>query len=77
MTVEPLPQPDLFGVVHVEAQHLKPGTRVRRPVGPAFTVTEVVTLGVAGGLFVRGKSVAHGGLVEIGCAPDTQFEVIT
>lgn len=36
-------QPDLFGVVHVEAQHVKPGARVKH--GPvAFTVTEILTI---------------------------------
>ena len=69
-------QPDLFGVVHVEAKDLTKGMRVRRPGGPAFTVTDVEALG-GGGAVVRGKDLRHGGLVEIGCAPDTQFEVIT
>ena len=72
---EPLPQPDLFGVVHAEAQHLKPGATVRRPGGPAFTVTEVVPLG-AGGLLIRGREHRHGGLIEIGGPPNTQFEVM-
>lgn len=36
-------QPDLFGVVHVEAQHVKSGARVKH--GPvAFTVTDVLAL---------------------------------
>ena len=74
---EPLPQPDLFGVVHIEAQHLKPGATVRRPGGPVFTVAEAMPLGAGGGILVRGKSTTHGGLVEIGCSPDTSFEVIT
>ena len=69
-------QPDLFGVVYVEAQHVKPGARVRRPGGPAFTVTEVAPLGAGGGILVRGKSITHGGLVEIGGTPATQFEVM-
>lgn len=71
MTVE---QPDLFGEVHVEAQHLTPGARVRRPGGPVFTITDVLGLGAAG-ILVRGKSTEHGGLVEIGCSPTTRFEV--
>ena len=68
-------QPDLFGVVHVEAQHVKPGTRVKH--GPVeFTVTEVAPLGAGGGILVRGKSITHGGLVEIGGTPATRFEVM-
>lgn len=70
------PQPDLFGRVHIEARHLARGMTVSRNGGPAFAVTCVDPLGKAD-LLVRGKNVRHGGLVEIGCAPDTQFEVIT
>ena len=67
-------QPDLFGVVHVEAQHVKPGTRVKH--GPVcFTVTDVLALS-AGGVLVRGKEHRHGGLIEIGGSPATQFEVL-
>ena len=67
-------QPDLFGVVHVEARHVKPGARVRH--GPvAFTVTDVITLN-AGGILIRGKEHRHGGLIEIGGTPATQFEVL-
>ena len=71
-----LPQPDLFGRVHVEARHLMKGMTVSRNGGPAFAVACVDPLGKSD-LLVRGKNTAHGGLVEIGCAPDTQFEVIT
>ena len=68
-------QPDLFGVVHVEAQHVKPGARVKH--GPvAFTVTEVVPLGVAGGILIRGREHRHGGPIEIGGPPTLQLEVI-
>lgn len=68
-------QPDLFGVVHIEAQHVKPGARVKH--GPVeFTVTDVLPLN-AGGILVRGREHRHGGLVEIGCGPDTQFEVLS
>ena len=67
-------QPDLFGVVHVEAQHVKPGAQVRH--GPvAFTVTDVLPLS-AGGILVRGREHRHGGLIEIGGTPATQFEVL-
>ena len=71
---DPLPQPDLFGVVHVEAQHVKPGARVKH--GPVeFTVTDVLPLN-AGGILIRGKEHRHGGLIEIGGTPATQFEVL-
>ena len=67
-------QPDLFGVVHVEARHVKPGARVKH--GPVeFTVTDVLTLN-AGGILVRGREHRHGGLIEIGGPPATQFEVL-
>ena len=67
-------QPDLFGVVHVEAQHVKPGARVKH--GPVeFTVTHVEPMR-NGDILVRGKSITHGGLVEIGGTPATQFEVM-
>lgn len=67
-------QPDLFGVVHVEAQHVKPGARVKH--GPVeFTVTDVLPLG-GGGRLVRGREHRHGGLIEIGGTPATQFEVM-
>lgn len=67
-------QPDLFGVVHVEAQHVKPGARVKH--GPvAFTVTDVLTLS-AGGILIRGKEHRHGGLIEIGGPLTLQLEVI-
>ena len=67
-------QPDLFGVVHVEAQHVKPGARVRH--GPVeFTVTDVLTLN-AGGILVRGKEHRHGGLIEIGGPPTLQLQVL-
>ena len=68
-------QPDLFGVVHVEAQHVKPGARVRRPGGPAFTVTHVEPMR-HGGILIRGKEHRHGGLIEIGGTLATQFEVM-
>ena len=71
-----LPQPDLFGRVFIEARHLMKGMTVSRNGGPAFAVDRVDPLGKSD-LLVRGKNTAHGGLVEIGCAPDTQFEVIT
>lgn len=68
-------QPDLFGVVHVEARHVKPGALVKH--GPvAFTVTHVEPMR-HGGVLVRGKEHRHGGLIEIGGTPATQFEVIT
>ena len=42
-------QPDLFGVVHVEARHVKPGARVKH--GPvAFTVTDDLPLNAGGNL---------------------------
>lgn len=67
-------QPDLFGVVHVEARHVKPGARVKH--GPVeFTVTDVLTLN-AGGILIRGREHRHGGLIEIGGTPATQFEVL-
>ena len=67
-------QPDLFGVVHIEAQHVKPGARVKH--GPVeFTVTDVLTLN-AGGILIRGREHRHGGLIEIGGTPATQFEVL-
>ena len=71
MTAE---QPDLFGVVHVEAQHVKPGARVKH--GPVeFTVTDVLTLN-AGGVLIRGKEHRHGGPIEIGGPPTLQLEVL-
>ena len=71
MTAE---QPDLFGVVHVEAQHVKPGARVKH--GPVeFTVTDVLALS-AGGILVRGKEHRHGGLIEIGGPPTLQLQVL-
>ena len=71
---DPLPQPDLFGVVHVEAQHVKPGARVKH--GPVeFTVTDVLTLN-AGGILIRGKEHRHGGLIEIGGPPTLQLQVL-
>ena len=71
MTAE---QPDLFGVVHVEAQHVKPGTRVKH--GPVeFTVTEVVPLN-AGCILIRGREHRHGGLIEIGGPPALQLQVL-
>lgn len=67
-------QPDLFGVVHVEAQHVKPGARVKH--GPvAFTVTDVLALS-AGGILVRGREHRHGGPIEIGGPPTLPLEVI-
>ena len=67
-------QPDLFGVVHVEAQHVKPGARVKH--GPvAFTVTDVLALS-AGGILIRGKEHRHGGLIEIGGPPTLQLQVL-
>ena len=67
-------QPDLFGVVHVEARHVQPGARVKH--GPvAFTVTHVEPMR-HGGVLVRGKEHRHGGLIEIGGTPATQFEVL-
>ena len=67
-------QPDLFGVVHVEAQHVKPGARVKH--GPVeFTVTDVLALS-AGGILIRGREHRHGGPIEIGGTPATQFEVM-
>ena len=68
-------QPDLFGVVHVEAQHVKPGARVRRPGGPAFTVTEVEPMR-HGGILVRGREHRHGGPIEIGGPPTLQLQVM-
>ena len=71
MTAE---QPDLFGVVHVEAQHVKPGARVKH--GPVeFTVTDVIPLN-AGGILIRGKEHRHGGLIEIGGPPTLQLQVL-
>ena len=68
-------QPDLFGVVHVEAQHVKPGVRVRH--GPVeFTVTEVEPMR-HGGILVRGREHRHGGLIEIGGPLTLPLEVIT
>lgn len=67
-------QPDLFGVVHVEALHVKPGARVRHGK-VAFTVTDVEPMR-HGGVLVRGKEHRHGGLIEIGGTPNTQFEVM-
>ena len=72
MTAE---QPDLFGVVHVEARHVKPGARVRRPGGPAFTVTDVLPLN-AGGILIRGREHRHGGLIEIGGPLTLPLEVL-
>ena len=67
-------QPDLFGVVHVEAQHVKPGARVKH--GPvAFTVTDVLNLN-AGGILIRGKEHRHGGPIEIGGPPTLQLQVL-
>ena len=67
-------QPDLFGVVHVEAQRVKPGAQVRH--GPvAFTVTDVLTLS-AGGILIRGREHRHGGPIEIGGPPTLQLEVM-
>ena len=67
-------QPDLFGVVHVEAQHVKPGVQVKHgPVG--FTVTDVLALS-AGGILIRGREHRHGGPIEIGGPPTLPLEVI-
>ena len=67
-------QPDLFGVVHVEAQHVKPGARVKH--GPVeFTVTDVLPLN-AGGILIRGREHRHGGLIEIGGPPTLQLQVL-
>lgn len=67
-------QPDLFGVVHVEAQHVKPGARVKH--GPVeFTVTDVLDLS-AGGILIRGREHRHGGPIEIGGPPTLPLEVI-
>ena len=67
-------QPDLFGVVHVEAQHVKPGAQVRH--GPvAFTVTDVLALS-AGGILIRGREHRHGGPIEIGGPPTLQLQVL-
>lgn len=67
-------QPDLFGGVHVEAQHVKPGARVKH--GPVeFTVTDVLDLS-AGGILIRGREHRHGGLIEIGGPSTLQLEVI-
>ena len=67
-------QRDLFGVVHVEAQHVKPGARVKH--GPVeFTVTHVEPMR-HGGILIRGKEHRHGGPIEIGGTPNTQFEVM-
>ncbi|MFC3849757.1 hypothetical protein ACFORJ_06215 [Corynebacterium hansenii] len=69
-----LPQPTLFSVVHVEAQHLRPRQIVSRPRGPLLEVMEVADLGAVG-VLVRGRDVDHAGLVEIGCSRFTTFEV--
>ena len=67
-------QPDLFGRVHVEAQHVKPGARVKH--GPvAFTVTDVEPMR-HGGVLIRGREHRHGGPIEIGGPPTLQLEVI-
>ena len=67
-------QPDLFGVVHIEAQHVKPGARVKH--GPVeFTVTDVLDLS-AGGILVRGREHRHGGLIEIGGPLTLPLEVL-
>ena len=67
-------QPDLFGVVHVEAQHVKPGAQVRH--GPvAFTVTHVEPMR-HGGILIRGREHRHGGPIEIGGPPTLPLEVI-
>ena len=67
-------QPDLFGVVHVEARHVKPGARVKH--GPVeFTVTDVLTLN-ADGILIRGKEHRHGGPIEIGGPPTLQLQVL-
>lgn len=67
-------QPDLFGVVHVEAQHVKPGARVKR--GPvAFTVTDTLRLS-DDGILIRGREHRHGGLIEIGGPLTLPLEVI-
>ena len=67
-------QPDLFGLVHVEAQHLRPRQTVSRPRGPLLEVMEIANLGAAG-VLVRGRDVNHGGLVEISCSRFTTFEI--
>ena len=67
-------QPDLFGVVHVEAQHVKPGARAKH--GPVeFTVTDVLALS-AGGILIRGREHRHGGPIEIGGPPTLQLQVL-
>ena len=67
-------QPDLFGVVHVEAQHVKPGAQVKH--GPVeFTVTDVLDLS-AGGILIRGREHRHGGPIEIGGPPTLQLQVL-
>lgn len=66
-------QPDLFGVMHIEAHHLQPRQIVSRPRGPLLEVMEVADLGTAG-VLVRGRDIGHGGLVEIACSRFTPFE---
>lgn len=71
--MEPL---DLFIDPLIESRHLKKGMVVRRGAGPIFKVVWISSL-KNGGVLVQGKNTIHGGLVEIGCYPDTKFQVVT
>lgn len=67
---------DLFIDTRIEARNIGKGAIVRRGAGPAFTVVSVSDM-KHGGVLVQGKNTTHGGLVEIGCYPNTEFQIAT
>ena len=67
---------DLFIDTRIEARNLGKGALVRRGTGPVFMVVSISDM-KHGGVLVQGKNTTHGGLVEIGCYPNTEFQIVT
>ena len=65
---------DLFISTRIKARNLRKGAIVSRGAGPVFAVVSVSDM-KHGGVLVQGKNTSHGGLVEIGCYPDTEFQI--
>lgn len=67
---------DLGINTRIEARNLKNGAIVSRGAGPVFKVVNVSGM-KHGGVLVQGKNITRGGLVEIGCYPNTEFQIAT
>lgn len=67
---------DLQIDMSAKAMNLKKGMIVSRGSGPKFEVLGTSAMN-DDGILVQGKNTTHGGLVEIGCFPDTEFQIAT